>query len=373
MSHQLFTDHPAFVSAWHQTLSRLDETDKDLITSLIFDREARSQVARRYGVTSERIRQLAVSAIARFLQSVHENPGSPIALALQNANRVVNAAGIELAYAPKGITAKRSREIQSQLLNIGSIAPDQGQWAIAAVSLIDPPDHPKPSLSGMAKEARMIAAQHHQGISPRHLRQHLDAWEHATKQWPGFDLVLHIQAMTANSPDPESGNFHPVTGWNIRVPTDPIFTSHYTTLAIFEADQPLTIPEIAQAANRLALRDGTSFTYSEQQIRSVIHVHKKFKWVGSGTWGLASWDVGHSEGAINTTNRVKIADEILHVLESATEPVTFEQIKDHILSRFQVTEHAVHAAFERRHGRQRFIINPDRTVSLNPQEVAPTR
>ena len=46
--------------------------------------------------------------------------------------------------------------------------------------------------------------------------------------------------------------------------------------------------------------------------------------------------------------------------------------KDHILSRSQVTENAVHAAFQRRRGRQRFIIHPNRTVSLNPQDSDPT-
>ena len=127
-----------------------------------------------------------------------------------------------------------------------------------------------------------------------------------------------------------------------------------------------------KSANRMASRDGQPFTYSERQVRSIIDLNKNYKWIGKATWALRSWDVGHSQGATRNTRRVKIADEILYVLQNAAQPLPYRQVKDHILSRFQVTENAFREAIRAGAGDCRFNVNPDRTINLiQPKDGEP--
>ena len=143
---------------------------------------------------------------------------------------------------------------------------------------------------------------------------------------------------------------------------------HHIALALAEAGKPLTISEITAHATEIARRTGVEGNYTPWRIAHVLQTDSQLRWVDQSIRGLSSWEVGHSTGADTDTNRIKAADEIAHVLQTAHQPATSKRLDDHILSRFNV---AVHAALYRPYGRQRFIINPDRTVSLGPKE-APT-
>lgn len=372
MQHQIFNDLPEFIDSWQHALSKLDEKSQSILAAAILNGQSKRKLATDYGVTHQRIAQIIDKAIMRMRPSLGASDDSPLADAINNATRIIDAAGLELAYKLKSRPLPNSHTVAQQLVNISAISPEQETWAIALISITPPPGQTRPSLKGLARDARQVAGHHLRGISLRHLYRHLPTWRDPMAEWPNFDLKLHLSATTGVQPDPKTGRYHPIRGWTKPIHNDRLLTSHYTARALDKAARPPTIPEIAQYANRLAQRDETAFTYSDQQIRSIIHVHKRFKWMGPGTWGLSWWDLGHSPGATDNTSRVKIADEILHVLENAAEPVTYEQVRDHVLSRFHVTEHAVKAAFQRgRHGPARFVVHPDRTVSLNLQDVEP--
>ena len=372
MQYNLFHNLQAFTDAWHSALSDLDDRAQEIFTSIVLHRETRTQIAHRHNISQQRVCQVFNKAITRFLQSTSAVPQSPFTTTVKHAQRIVDTAGIELALTLRKSADKHSHKIGEQLINIDAILPQQAQWALAAITLVDPSGKSRPSLQGMAQQVRQIARQHHQGITTLHLHQHLEPWHQTMAEWPDFDLALHIRAITGISPDPKTGTFHPIRGWPIPINYDPNLTSHYTTRALIQANRCLTIPEIVQAANDLAQRDGTERTYSAQQINSIIQVHKKFRWAGPGTYGLTSWDVGHSNNAATTTNRVKIADEIIHLLKTASKPMAYRDIKEHILKRFNVSDRGIDAAICRNLGKQRFVVHPDRTVTLRLDAEKPT-
>ena len=372
MNHDLFPDFQAFTDAWHHALSHLNERDQDILASVTLRRESKVHIAQRHSISHQRVVQLFNNATARFLRTVSAAPDPLVNNTLQTATRIVDAAGIELALTLRSTTDKHSHQVADQLVNIDAIAPHQAPWAIAALTLAHPKRITRPSLSGLIQQTRQIAGQHHLGITPHHLFEHLTAWHETITAWPGFDLALHIQATTGITPDAKTGAIHPVRGWTTPIHADPNLTSYYTTLALTEANRCLTIPEIVQAANDLAQRDDADCTYSDQQVRSIIHVHKQFRWAGPGTYGLTSWDVGHSSSASTSAKkRVKIGDEIVHLINSSSEPVVYHDIKVHILNRFNVSESAVQAAIYGTFGKEHLVVHPDRSITLRTYDEPP--
>ena len=337
-----------------------------MLVSVLIHGQSRHQIATEHGVTRQNIAQIVDKAIDQIRPLPGPTGHSPLAAAIAAATHTIDAAGLELAYKVKSRPRLHADTVVQQLINISAISPQERTWAIALIAITPPPAKPRPSLKGLSDDARQVAAQHLRGVSPRHLRSHLQDWQPTMAAWPNFDLKLHLAAITGIHPDRRSGRYHPVKDWTTPVHNDSLLIKHYVARALDKAGRPLNFQEITELANHLAQTDGTAHTYSESQIKNLIHCHKHFKWVGPSTWALASWDVGHSQGATEGSRRVKISDEILHVLQTSTEPVTYDQIKDHILSRFQVVEGAVRATFELQHGKRRFIINPDGTIGLNP-------
>ncbi len=370
MRHQLFSNLQAFIDAWHQALSTFDAKTQDILVSVILQQKSRRQIAPEYGFTHQHIAQIIDKGILRLRSPAGSTDHSPIGDAIANATRIIDAAGLELAYKLKSFpTPQNSRTVAQQLVNISAISPEQADWATAAILITPKPAEPRPSLKGLTADARQVAGQHVRGISPRHLRQHLSDWRQTMAAWPKFSLPLHITAVTGISPHPKSSRYHPIKGWTTPIAGDPLLTKHYITRALDKAGQPLTIPEIVQSANRLARLDGIDRTYTTIQIAGTIHLYKGYKWAGPGTYGLKSWDVGHSSDIQPISGRTQITPEIVHLLLKSTEPVAYDDIQQHILRRFNVTPGAIDQALTGQHGRQRFTIHPDRTVSLKPQDT----
>ena len=211
--------------------------------------------------------------------------------------------------------------------------------------------------------------EHHLGATPEHVVHHLDSWGEIFAPWPSFEFALHVQAITGIRPDPQTGRYHPLDGWPVTKLTHAYQLRHHIALALAEAGEPLSTSEITARATQIARNAGVDGNYTPRREAYVLQTDGQYRWAGPSTYGLSSWDIGHSTGADTDTNRVKVADEIVHVLQTARDPITFHQIKDHILARFNVTQHAIHAALRRPYGGQRFIIHPDQTVTMGPQET----
>ena len=68
--------------------------------------------------------------------------------------------------------------------------------------------------------------------------------------------------------------------------------------------------------------------------------------MGQSLYGLANWDVGHSNPDKKQGLRLSIADEIIYLLEQTGHPIKNQQVVDHIKSRFMVAEHSVHTSIK---------------------------
>ena len=98
-----------------------------------------------------------------------------------------------------------------------------------------------------------------------------------------------------------------------------------------------------------------------------------FKWVGSGIYALAEWDVGHRsvdlESALRPARRKGVGDEVAALLLENGEPLHLDHVKDRILSRFAIKENSVFAAIQQDKAR-RFVLLSDGCVGLAGRDDA---
>ena len=193
---------PSSPNGTEQT-QNLSQRSRDTVESVALRSERQVHIGQRYSVTKERIRQVAGQAFDEIHAAFLSNPGSAVIDAIHTAARIVDTAAIEDAFDLRSSRSDRSQKLTSQLVNINAISSDEAQWALATFCFIPTPKPKRPTLRGLAAQARQIAAQHHLGISVDHLRQQLQTWEPRIAAWPHFDLASHIQAMTGVTPSPD--------------------------------------------------------------------------------------------------------------------------------------------------------------------------
>ena len=310
----------------------------------------------------------SVQQLPEALEARNELHGSVPARIGQQA---VDVAGLERAFSLAASPDSARRDLTEQLLNLHAITPEQAQWATAVIRILPKPKPKRPELRNLLRDARQIAGRHHHGASPNHLIGHLVDWRPSLTHWPGFDLAAHIQALIGLTPEPKTGLYHPVKGWNSPIHSDPTLAVHFAAVALIEAGRPLKTREAVQRANEVARRECAGRSYSTYQITAALQNRPEFKWAGRSTYGLSSWDIGYSADGPTPTGRAQIADEIIHLLRSSHAPVPFNTIRDHILARYNVTPNAVDNALKTTKISSAFIIHPDRTVSLNPSQTDP--
>ena len=364
MDHYVFPDLNQFVTAWYEAQASFTQMQSEILHASFHDRQPLTEIAQPYGITRQYVHRICDTALKRLLREARKDPQNPVLTALANAAKIVDMAAIELALLPRRMSPTHDTTVIQQLTNIGAISPDQTPWALAILDALSKPPRRRPSLRRLTHDARQVAGQHHNGITPRHLLEHLPHWQSAIAEWPKFDLPLHIKATTGNTTDPGSGAYHPVIGWRTRLKSDPNFATHYTVRALEESQRCLTIDEITTFANQLAQRDGTDQHYSKAQITQKVQRSQSFKWVGPSTFGLSPWEVGHSDTTTRRGIRLSVKDEVFHLLRNSPGPLPIEDIRAHIRKRFLVTNGATELALQRAARQGALVIHPDSTVSL---------
>ena len=176
---QLFHDVPDLTDSWRHAISSLDHSSQEIFLELFLHGQTRSQIAAERGTSRQNIANIVDRAIARVRRAASSGHNPPIADAIKNATHIIDAAGLELAFRLKRNPHHYSPIIAQQLANISAISPGQEAWAMAVILITPTPNMPRPSLEGMANDARQVAGQHLRGISQRHLRHHLTTWDQA--------------------------------------------------------------------------------------------------------------------------------------------------------------------------------------------------
>ena len=371
MDNRIFPDLDQFVTAWYDAQTNLTQMQKDIVHASLHDRQSLAEIARHHGKTRERARQVANQGLTRLLDQARRDPRNPVCTAILKADEIANMAGLELALQRLRLSPKQQSTVIRQLTNIGAIHSNEESWGLAILDAMPKPAQPRPSLRRLVDDARQIAGKHRAGATPEHLLHHLTQWHDTIAAWLNFNLSLHIQAITANIPDPSTNVYHPIIGWNIPLISDPKFMAHYATRALHEAQRPLTIDELTPLVNQIAQRDGIERQYSKAQIMLAIHRRPEFKWAGRSTYGLQHWNIGHSDPGNQRGLRLTISDEVFHLLEQSPHPLPITELQEHIRKRFEVTDSALMTALYKEASQGTMVINPDRTVSLKPQAADP--
>ncbi len=369
MDNRIFADLDQFVTAWYDAQTNLTQVQRDIVHASLHDRQSLVEIAQYHGITRERARQVANQGLTRLLDQARRDPRNPVCAAILKADEIANMAGLELALQRIRLKPNQQSTVIKQLANIGAISQDEAPWALVVVDALPRDPQHRPPLHRLADDARQIAGKHMAGVTPEHLLHHLTSWHDTIAAWPNFNLSLHIQAITANIPDPSTNVYHPIIGWNIPLSSDPKFTTHYAIRALHEAQRSLTIDELAPLVNQIAQRDGIEHQYSKAQITLAIHRKPEFKWAGRSTYGLQHWNIGHSDPGNQRGLRLTLSDEVFHLLEQSPHPLPITELQEHIRKRFEVTHGALMTALYKEADRGTMVINPDRTVSLTPQDT----
>ena len=367
MNAMIITDINELVADWNNAQFAVTGRDQEIFAAIVLNGETRAQITKRYGISNERVRQIADRAAGKFRQTLLSQKQSPVVDAINRMAHLVDAAGIQSAFSLAQVQFHQSETVATQLVNTNAVLPQHTDWALAIAHLIRRPSPPRPSLRYLASQARNLIGQHHLGATPEHVFHHLQPWHTTFAAWPNFDLALHIQAVTGVTPDPKHGRYHPVEDWPITRRTHVYQSRHHVALALYEANKPLTISEITARANTIAKHEGKNATYRPRTVAAIVGSDDQYRWVGQSTYGLAEWDIGHSGQSRLPTKRTSVATEIVHLLRQSPTPVPVREIKQHIAQRFQITQNAVNVALARGNGHE-FIIDDNQMVRLGEPE-----
>ncbi len=138
--------------------------------------------------------------------------------------------------------------------------------------------------------------------------------------------------------------------------------------------------------NRVLLEEGTSLHFREiarrikpllsnERAMSPRNVHAwldryktRFKWVGPGTYGLASWDIGVRDRNIadnlRSARRTGIGDEIALMLAESGRPMHLKTIEEHIINRFKIKRSSIPMSIVQDKA-GRFTLNANGAVGLS--------
>ena len=367
METKIITDIDAFMEDWNKAQSTLTEREQDIITSVALQHETRTKLAKRYSISNERARQIADSAVTKFLRELRSPDQSTVLEAIDRLQYTVDAAGILGAFSLGRDKFDQSDKVTAQLVNIGVVSPEDSEWALAVVHLLPRPHPSRPSLKGLVPQVRSTVGRHHLGATPEHVLSHQESWKPAIAAWPNFDIALHVKAVTGITPDPDTGRYHPVNGWPVTSMTPAYRLRHHVSVALAEADRCLTISEITERANSIAEREGFTHNYNPRRIAAILGSNDQYRWVANATYGLATWDIGHSGETRLNARRTNLAAEIVYLLGQSPEPLPVSVIKDHVAKRFRIADGTIDTVLNRHNG-QEFIIDENRNVRLAPRE-----
>ena len=345
----VFEDLTAFIDAWLTTLDRLDSRDGEIVFAYATKESTMTELAAIHGVSRERVRRI----VCHHFSAISGNQadcGDPISQAVRSLGCQAERAGLELAYRFRRCRSAQADRFARQLINLSALKPTQRPWLNVAWALLPTPQPARPGLGRVYPEVEKTLWEATTSLSPKEVREAMTALDPVLAQWPRLDLELHLMAVSGVAPDSETGKYHFGRNWRAGYRRDPLLIRHYMARALQEAGRCMTIGELAEAATAQARADGLFRRYSFQQARNALSGNRRFKWTGRSTYGLAEWDVGHTDPARDGHSRHGLAGEILHRLNVSPQPVHLSEMRGHLEARFTATRNAINAAIRRLEG-----------------------
>ena len=352
MTFQIFQDLPAFIQAWETALAQLQARDRRIVSEYATRQNTMTQLATVHGVSKERIRQI----LEHQFNAVSPGPrrcDDPIGRAVGSLEDWAERAGLELAYRFRRCGETSADRFARQLINLSALEPGQRPWLDVAWALLPAP-RPRPRRPGLGRvylEAKRGLWEATAPLTPRESRNAMTKLHPVLAQWTRLDLELHLLAVAGVAPDPETGRYRIGRDWRPGYRRDRLLIRHYMARALQAAGRCMKIGELAEAATALAQADGQPCRYSFQQARHALPSSRRFKWTSRSTYGLAEWDVGHTDPARDRHSRPSLAGEVLHRLETSAEPVHLSEMRRHLATRFTAMRGTIKASIRGLDGR----------------------
>ena len=342
----IFRDHEAFWTEWHEVNQKLDPRSQQMLHAMAIQKRHGTALTKEYQLTRERIRQLCEKAQKHLREEAYRNPDGELVHTSTNTAKCAELAGLHHVYWFRRPDNTTKTKIYQPLIQLGAIEPQQESSIIAACTVTKRPEELRPNLAGMQIHILKIIKQHPEGIKPELILEALAKWAHHIKRWPQLDINSFIKAWLNLDPS-EDGKFSIPPRWEYQGQTIHRLMGQYVEQALTNAGKCLDVLTITAHASQLAQAHGAygaDHNLNENSIRNILIEKERFTWVGQSTYGLASWDVGHSNPDKKQGLRLSIADEIIYLLQQTGQPMKNQQVVDHIKSRFMVEENSVHAS-----------------------------
>ena len=339
----IFRDHEAFWTEWHEVNQKLDPRSQQMLHAMAIQKRHGTALTNEYQLTRERIRQLCEKAQKHLREEAYRNPDGELFHTSTNTAKCAELAGLHHVYRFRSNDNTTKTKLYQPLIQLGAIEPQQESSIIAACTVTKRPEELRPNLAGMQIHILKIIKRHPEGIKPELILEALPKWAHHIKRWPQLDINSFIKAWLNLDPS-EDGKFSIPPKFKHQGQTIHRWMPQYVEQALINAGKCLDVLTITAHASQLAEADrahGGDHHFNKNTVRNILMDKGKFSWVGQSMYGLANWDVGHSNPDKKQGIRLSIADEIIYLLEQTGHPIKNQQVVDHIKSRFMVTEHSV--------------------------------
>ena len=338
-SSTVFRDTEQFLSEWHATRQGMRANRRRIAEMVVLQGARLVDVAGELGITREAVRQQAEGAIRRMRKAADTNPQGELAHARSALARISEAAGIPV-WEFQRLGSRAQQAMTEHLINLSAIKTEEAHLVPPAARLVPQPGKGRPNLDNAAHVLRRFLLKQSAAVTPETAFRALKPWHDAMAIWPNLDLGKFAVSRGLATITPE-GAIQASPALLERNQRGRIAVHMHQ--ALLNAGECMGVAELRDAAQELARQEGSERIYRTQGCAIIASADDRFRWVGNSTYGLAEWDVGHSEPYIKPGRRLRVADEITHLLQDRPY-IHFTDLMDHLNKRFQIPDMSVRTA-----------------------------
>ena len=311
-SSTIFRDPEQFLSEWYEASQGMSANRRGIAEMVVMQGARLKDAAQEAGVSGERVRQQTERAINHMRQATDANPQGELAHVRDALTRISEAAGIPIWEFQK-LRKRTQQEMTGYLINLSAINTEESHLLGPASRLVPQPGKGRPNLDSAARILRRFLLKQGSGVTPETAFKILKPSHDAMAIWPHLDIGQFAVSRGIAAITPE-GRIKASATLLKRNPRGRLAVHMHQ--ALLNAGECMSIIELTEAAQEIAKQEGSEDIYTAQRCANVAATDDRFRWVGSSTYGLAEWNVGHSTPNIKAGRRRGVGDEIIHLLQT---------------------------------------------------------
>lgn len=311
-SSTIFRDPEQFLSEWYEASQGMSASRRSIAEKVMLQGARLMDAAQESGVSGERARQQTERAINHMRKATDANPQGELAHVRDALTRISEAAGIPI-WNFQRLGDRARQDMTEYLINLSAITTEESHLLGPASRLVPQPGRGRPRLDSAASILRRFLLKQASAVTPETAFRVLEPSHDAMKIWPHLDIGKFAVSRGLATVTPE-GAIKASPTLLERNPRGRVAAHMHQ--ALLNAGECMSITELRDAAQELARQEGSERIYRTQRCANIAATDDRFRWVGSGTYGLTEWGVGHSEPNIKAGRRRGVADEIIHLLQT---------------------------------------------------------